>query len=579
MRFADQLTPNPLPVKTGCSRYKSGCWQTLYSKNQIKPVRSGYTSDSFTMIARFILLFCCQIAHIGQAGALLLAPSGTGANGQAMPWSLDDLVSGISLVDKSLLHFAYLCAIMGLCLFLGLFALVQGTYSRDPTYWYWGFYLWSNFALFFTAVVFTYRFDLLGPVIRPWSSVAQYVVQLAYLLFISSFLAIKQNHPAIHRLIVLFSGLLVLGLLYAIWAMSQVEVTRYFLDYADGFTFFTDILLLLLFVRIVKSGIPQTRLLIIGSAGVLLSAVVAAVVDIFNLTQIGSYVFDPVVIFSVGVLFELTLFSLALSQRTRLVRAENQRLQRNYTRQLEQDLSERVHLIQEQSRLIDDERLQRLTNDFNQKIAETEMAALRAQMNPHFIFNCLNSIQFFTAQNDADKATDYLTKFSRLIRLVLENSKSERVTLQNELETLRLYLDMEAMRFAQKVHYEIQLADNIDAESIQIPPLLLQPFVENAIWHGLMHKDEGGLVRVSVAQPQANRLRIEISDNGVGRAKAAEYKSKSATKNKSFGLKMTADRIELINQLYHTRTEVQVDDLVDERGQPTGTRVVVEIPV
>jgi sensor histidine kinase YesM len=529
------------------------------------------------MIARFLLLLCCQTAHLGQPGTLLLAAPGTGKDNALQ--LLGDLISGIGLDDKSLLHIAYLCAIMGLCLFLGLFALVQGAYSRDATYGFWGFYLWSNFALFFTAFAFTNRLALFGSVSRPWSSAVQYVVQLAYLLFISSFLAVKQYHPATYRLIQWFSGLLVIGLIYASWAVWAGQWLWYVVDYADGFTFITDLLLMLLFVRIVKLGIPQTRLLIIGSAGVLFSAVLAGIIDLFNLTQIGGYILDPLVIFSVGVLFELTLFSLALSQRTRLVQVENQRLQRDYTRQLEQDLFERVSLIQEQSRLIDDERLQRLTNDFNQKIAETEMAALRSQMNPHFIFNCLNSIQFFTAQNDSERASEYLSKFSRLIRLVLENSKSERVSLQNELETLRLYLDMETMRFQQKVRYEIQVSETIDTESTQIPPLLLQPFVENAIWHGLMHKEEGGTVTVSVQQPQPNRLRIEVTDNGIGRAKAAEYKSKSATKNKSFGMKLTADRIELINQLYQTHTEVQVDDLIDERGHPTGTRVLIEIPV
>ena len=220
-----------------------------------------------------------------------------------------------------------------------------------------------------------------------------------------------------------------------------------------------------------------------------------------------------------------------------------------------------------------------LVREVTQKIQMTEIAALRAQMNPHFIFNCLNSIQYFTAQNDADKASDYLTKFSRLIRLVLENSKSDKVTLANELETLRLYIEMEAMRFPDKLHYQIQLADGIDAESIQIPPLLLQPFVENAIWHGLMHKDEGGLVQVAVAQPTEDRLHIEITDDGVGRLKAAEYKSKSATKNKSFGMKLTAERIQLINQLYNTQTQISITDLTDAGGNATGTRVTVEIPV
>ena len=213
------------------------------------------------------------------------------------------------------------------------------------------------------------------------------------------------------------------------------------------------------------------------------------------------------------------------------------------------------------------------------QIQATEMAALRAQMNPHFIFNCLNSIQYFTAQNDAARASDYLTKFSRLIRLVLENSRSNKVTLRNELETLRLFMEMETMRYGEKLRYVITVADEVDPEDLEIPPLLLQPYVENAIWHGLMHKEGGGTVRVAVSQPTPRRLQIEISDDGVGRAKAAEYKSKSATKSKSFGLQLTAERIELINQLYHTHTQAIVDDLLDEHRQPAGTRVVVEIPV
>lgn len=219
--------------------------------------------------------------------------------------------------------------------------------------------------------------------------------------------------------------------------------------------------------------------------------------------------------------------------------------------------------------------------EYQQRIAQTEISALRAQMNPHFIFNCLNSIQYYTACNEADIASEYLTKFSRLIRLVLENSRSEKVTLANELETLRLYIEMEAMRFQQKVRYQINVALDVDTDTIQIPPLLIQPFVENAIWHGLMHKKEGGHVQVNVQLPvgKDHLLRIEIIDDGVGRAKAAEFKSKSAIKQKSFGMQVTAERIKLINQLYQTNTEVEVLDLSNSEGQPVGTKVIIIIPV
>ncbi len=216
---------------------------------------------------------------------------------------------------------------------------------------------------------------------------------------------------------------------------------------------------------------------------------------------------------------------------------------------------------------------------FQSKLAETEMTALRAQMNPHFIFNCLNSIKLYTLENNAIIAADYLTKFSKLIRLVLENSRSEKITLENELETIELYMEMEAMRFKDKIRFDIHLEDDLDTQFIEIPPLLVQPYVENAIWHGLMHKEEGGRIVLDVKTKGENLLQVVITDNGIGRKAAAELKSKSATKNKSFGLKMTSERIGLINQLYKSDTQVMIEDLTDAKGQAVGTKVVIEIPI
>jgi uncharacterized membrane protein YciS (DUF1049 family) len=218
-------------------------------------------------------------------------------------------------------------------------------------------------------------------------------------------------------------------------------------------------------------------------------------------------------------------------------------------------------------------------SEFQSKLAETEMTALRAQMNPHFIFNCLNSIKLFTLQNNADAASNYLTKFSKLIRLVLENSRSEKVTLENELTMLQLYMEMEAMRFNEKVQFKINIDEEIDAHFIHIPPLLLQPYIENAIWHGLMHKEEGGTVLLDLTMKNDNMLQVTITDDGIGRTAAAALKSKSATKNKSFGLKMTSERIGLINQLYKSDTQVRIEDLVDDKGEATGTKVIIDISV
>lgn len=217
-------------------------------------------------------------------------------------------------------------------------------------------------------------------------------------------------------------------------------------------------------------------------------------------------------------------------------------------------------------------------SEFERKLSDAALHSLRSQMNPHFIFNCLNSIKLYAVENNQDAATGYLGKFSRLMRLVLENSKSDRISLQQEIETLQLYLEMEAMRFKEKLHYDINIADNVDTDYIEIPPMLIQPYIENAIWHGLMPKENGGTIAVSF-NCQDNNLKIIVTDNGVGRAKSAELKSKSATAHKSFGMSITYERIELINQMYKTNISVTVNDLYNEQGMAQGTEVVIDIPI
>lgn len=280
-----------------------------------------------------------------------------------------------------------------------------------------------------------------------------------------------------------------------------------------------------------------------------------------------------------GLVLQGLCFAFALAYRSRRLEQENDRIRATYTEQLEQELAERTQELIAQERRLEEQRFHQLELAFEHQQAETKMTALRAQMNPHFIFNCLNSIKLYATDNEAAKASQYLTKFSKLIRLVLENSRSERVTLANELQALQLYLEMEAMRFKDKLRFSIEVASGIDTEFMEIPPLLIQPYVENAIWHGLMHKEAGGTVWIRVEQPQENLLQVTVKDDGVGRAKAVELKSKSATKGKSFGMKMTGERIALINQVYHTQTDVQIYDLTNVQGQPAGTEVVLRIPI
>jgi tetratricopeptide (TPR) repeat protein len=220
---------------------------------------------------------------------------------------------------------------------------------------------------------------------------------------------------------------------------------------------------------------------------------------------------------------------------------------------------------------------EQLTTDFKKQLAQAETKALRAQMNPHFIFNSLNSINSFVMDQKHEIASEYLIKFSKLIRLILDNSRNETISLEKELETLKLYVLLESARFDNKFKCVYNIAEDVNTNSIIIPPMLLQPFVENAIWHGLMQKKEEGTITVEIKKQDEEFLNISISDNGIGREKAAELKSKSAT-HKSHGLKVTSQRIEMMNKLNSSGAHVNVIDLKDEQGNATGTRVELIIP-
>jgi tetratricopeptide (TPR) repeat protein len=210
---------------------------------------------------------------------------------------------------------------------------------------------------------------------------------------------------------------------------------------------------------------------------------------------------------------------------------------------------------------------------------ETELRALRSQMNPHFIFNCLNSIKSLTLKNETDKASLYITKFSRLMRQVLENSRSEWISLNEELDTLKLYLEMEKLRFQTKFNFLLNVAPDLSTHSINVPPMLIQPYVENAIWHGLMHKEGNGEVIVSVEENDDKQLIIKIIDDGIGRKRSTELKSKSATERKSFGMQITSERMDMLNQYYHINATSTITDLYDTLGNPTGTEVCITIPI
>ena len=212
------------------------------------------------------------------------------------------------------------------------------------------------------------------------------------------------------------------------------------------------------------------------------------------------------------------------------------------------------------------------------KASELEMQALRAQMNPHFIFNSLNSINRFILQNNSAQASEYLTKFSKLVRMILQNSQETLITLESELESMRLYLDLESLRFDHRFGYKISVPHDLDISALKVPSLIIQPYAENAIWHGLMHKEEKGQLDIEVGE-EDDHLYFRIADDGIGRKQAAAMASKSATKHKSMGLRITAERIAMMQRSDSKESVVTINDLINADGSAAGTEVIIKMPV
>jgi sensor histidine kinase YesM len=221
-------------------------------------------------------------------------------------------------------------------------------------------------------------------------------------------------------------------------------------------------------------------------------------------------------------------------------------------------------------------REERLKTKYRLERAELEAKALRAQINPHFIFNCLNSIKSLIQDDEKDKSVIYLTTFSKLIRTLLNNADKKEITLYDEIETCRLYLEMEALRFDSKFSFAINADETIDMKSVQIPALIIQPFIENAIWHGIVPGVTGGKVTLGISK-ENQIVNITIDDNGIGRQASMENKAQANIGHYSKGVTLTQSRLEIDNLLKQRHATIDFIDKKDQDGKAVGTKVSIRI--
>ena len=216
--------------------------------------------------------------------------------------------------------------------------------------------------------------------------------------------------------------------------------------------------------------------------------------------------------------------------------------------------------------------------NLEKNVNKSKLKAIKSQMNPHFFYNALNTLQSFILSNEKRLAIDYLSKFSNLTRTILEMTEKDFISISEEVKTLQLYLDIEKGRFDEDFSYEIQVGKNIDQESIKIPTMLLQPYVENAVKHGLLHKQGDKKVIISF-ETQNNELLISIDDNGIGRQKSNELNQIKNKNHQSFATEALQNRIDLLNEYNHKNISLKIIDKQNQQNQPTGTLVEIIIPI
>ena len=211
------------------------------------------------------------------------------------------------------------------------------------------------------------------------------------------------------------------------------------------------------------------------------------------------------------------------------------------------------------------------------KVVALEQTMLRSQMNPHFLFNSLNSIKHYIINNEQKNAVHYLNKFSKLVRRILEASSARETSLSEELETAALYMGIENIRFSNEIEFKVQLEDDVDSDRIRIPSLILQPFLENALWHGLSSKKGEKKIGIHVQRLNRDMIQIDITDNGVGRAASEKLKESRVLKRKSLGIDITKERLQNFAKDYQHAFAIHIQDL-EENGKALGTRIELQIP-
>lgn len=473
----------------------------------------------------------------------------------------------------------------GLVIFF-LFSFLVYIQSRQKTFLYYAFYnILLAVSLIYNSpyIPVSLTNDFRNSSFFPLSWFIQIVYNTFLFFFYFEFLELKKYYPRyarhLSRFLLLLSGGSFLLLVFSVYSREIILYRNFFV-----YGFLPLISILVLTALYVTSRIPN-RLKYFIITGVIVYQVFAYIALYKTMIQASGV--SPIVFFYIGIIIESTIFMLGLGYKVKLLYLEkiqaqeiiiaeqkaNQQLRENHRIELESQLEEKIAELKEALRKNEAEKLHSLTLSFESEISLLKLDALRSQMNPHFIFNALNSIKAYLIDNNKEKAVYYLNKFAKLIRKILEGSRTDSISLEEELETIELYLNIENIRFDNNINFIVNSSDKVNLSTTRLPALILQPFIENALWHGLMLKEGEKNITIDVTSNNGINC-LTITDNGIGRAKAREISDKKTFKKESLGIQFAQERLNFFNRKYNTAYSFSIFDMYDETAEANGTRVV-----
>ncbi|MBT8286944.1 MAG: histidine kinase [Bacteroidia bacterium] len=483
---------------------------------------------------------------------------------------------------------------LGILFVLSIYHLLLYLQHRDKLYLLYSSY---TFTIILAHLIFVdkgFINDLLEPVerikrFRVFYTEAYYII---YFFFTMKFLDVRSEFPrwadycykAIYLLIVICAIFLIISLVTIDSEERSYDSQLISISYNFIFVPLMTLISIVVYVLFFKLKNKLKYYIIIG--GLTLS--ICSYISLYHYNQLLAREEDVQAAYTLlyfAFILENILFALGLGHKQKIILSERNESQEKLILQLQEneELREKIQTqleadVRDLSKQAESEKIKSIKMQFDKELAELKVSALRSQMNPHFIFNSLNSIKRYIIDSEKENAVYYLNKFSKLIRLILSSSREDEVSLADELETIELYVNIENIRFNNEIDFLIDITENINLDTIKIPSLILQPFIENAIWHGLSLKKTNKKLKVKVEKENKSFVKIDIIDNGIGRQRSAEIKSKKIHRQESVGIKLTQERLKNFSKNYKNAYSLSIIDLFDQDNEPSGTQITLKLP-